>query len=467
MPIKMRSGLKKDLRTNKLEAGEFAVPLDTKEVFACFKPGDTKRMATYEDMVENIESAAGDVIAGVTSGLNAAITDAKTETAATRTATTNANAAATGANSITAEAKTVLDNIKKTDFSKMQEELANLFPGGTQIFRGTNTDIPLVTGNAVWKNGEWIRVGIAVANTTNISTVNSPNPNIIYGWRMEKTGTAADSGVRQNTIPLVIGQEYTLSCYARGITEGAHFKFQYGISGNWRNQGQNITGNWERYSVTFVPTTANTDIIIGLNTTYTGIVEICGAKLESGNKATDWSQSPWDIENAINSVAISPSTSVPRATGAASAGAEAAYSRGDHVHPAQTSITGNAGSATKLQTARTINGVAFDGTGNIEILPTINTGLSFAGQTGGREVFCRRVGKMVFINGYFTSTGTGTVSLNNLPRTAENVRFTAAGVSGGATRLISCTISNNATSVNFTQITADTAYVFNFSYVAA
>jgi len=240
----------------------------------------------------------------------------------------------------------------------MQEELANLFPGGTQIFRGTNTDIPLVTGNAVWKNGEWIRVGIAVANTTNISTVNSPNPNIIYGWRMEKTGTAADSGVRQNTIPLVIGQEYTLSCYARGITEGAHFKFQYGVSGNWRNQGQNITGNWERYSVTFVPTTANTDIIIGLNTTYTGIVEICGAKLESGNKATDWSQSPWDIENAIKSVAVSPSTTAPRVAGTASAGNEMGYSRGDHVHQAQTTVQ-------RLVTARTINGTNFDGTANI------------------------------------------------------------------------------------------------------
>lgn len=33
----------------------------------------------------------------------------------------------------------------------------------------------------------------------------------------------------------------------------------------------------------------------------------------------------------------------------------------------KTSITGNAGTATKLQTARTINGVAFDGTSNITI----------------------------------------------------------------------------------------------------
>lgn len=37
----------------------------------------------------------------------------------------------------------------------------------------------------------------------------------------------------------------------------------------------------------------------------------------------------------------------------------------DHTHPAQTSVTGNAGTATKLATARTINGTAFDGSVNI------------------------------------------------------------------------------------------------------
>ena len=38
-----------------------------------------------------------------------------------------------------------------------------------------------------------------------------------------------------------------------------------------------------------------------------------------------------------------------------------------HSHTAQTTITGNAGTATKLQTARTINGVAFDGSSNITV----------------------------------------------------------------------------------------------------
>ena len=53
------------------------------------------------------------------------------------------------------------------------------------------------------------------------------------------------------------------------------------------------------------------------------------------------------------------------ALGMAAAGTATTAARSDHVHPVQTTITGNAGSATVLQTARTINGVSFNGSANI------------------------------------------------------------------------------------------------------
>ena len=68
---------------------------------------------------------------------------------------------------------------------------------------------------------------------------------------------------------------------------------------------------------------------------------------------------------ATGATANSASTTTPKANGTAAVGTDTKFARGDHVHPAQTTITGNAGSATKLQTARTINGVAFNGTANI------------------------------------------------------------------------------------------------------
>ncbi len=56
-----------------------------------------------------------------------------------------------------------------------------------------------------------------------------------------------------------------------------------------------------------------------------------------------------------------PAAAVPKAPGTAAVGTSAKYAREDHVHPAQTAVSGNAGTATKLATARAINGTNFDG----------------------------------------------------------------------------------------------------------
>lgn len=57
-----------------------------------------------------------------------------------------------------------------------------------------------------------------------------------------------------------------------------------------------------------------------------------------------------------------------QAAGTASVGSLTIAPALDHVHPAQTTITGNAGTATKLATARTIDGQSFDGTANITVI---------------------------------------------------------------------------------------------------
>ena len=67
--------------------------------------------------------------------------------------------------------------------------------------------------------------------------------------------------------------------------------------------------------------------------------------------------------------ALALSSALPAAIGTAAVGVGTTAARADHVHQAQTSITGNAGSATVLDTARTINGIAFDGSANIVVPP--------------------------------------------------------------------------------------------------
>lgn len=79
---------------------------------------------------------------------------------------------------------------------------------------------------------------------------------------------------------------------------------------------------------------------------------------------------------------VTYSTTAPLANGTASVGTAATVSRSDHVHPLQTSVSGNAGTATKLATARTIalttavtsTATSFNGSANISIpINSLNT----------------------------------------------------------------------------------------------
>ena len=75
---------------------------------------------------------------------------------------------------------------------------------------------------------------------------------------------------------------------------------------------------------------------------------------------------------------VTYSTNAPKANGTAAAGTATTVSRSDHVHPAQTTVSGNAGTATKLATARTISltgdvtgSASFDGSANASITATV------------------------------------------------------------------------------------------------
>ena len=98
-------------------------------------------------------------------------------------------------------------------------------------------------------------------------------------------------------------------------------------------------------------------------------VETNRAKTAEEALLTALNQEKIDRESAINNhgTHVTYETNMPKANGTASAGVSNNVSRGDHVHPLQTEISGNAGTATKLQTARKINGIEFDGSKDITI----------------------------------------------------------------------------------------------------
>ncbi len=132
------------------------------------------------------------------------------------------------------------------------------------------------------------------------------------------------------------------------------------------------------------------------------------------------------------------SATAPSAAGTANAGASANAARADHVHPAQTTITGNAATATALATARAINGVTFDGTSAITITAaaltltgtTLNSGVVTSSLT---SVGILTVGtwNAGVISGQYGGTGvanTGkTITLGGSFLTSSAIQFNCTG----------------------------------------
>ena len=120
MAILNRRGSFSDFDKQKMKPGEWAVVLqndpevtDGKSVYMCFSAGTVKKMATYEDMVDNINKATGDVQSQFTEQVRQAIQQANSATSAANTATNKANTAATSANNAAAAANNVLESIEE------------------------------------------------------------------------------------------------------------------------------------------------------------------------------------------------------------------------------------------------------------------------------------------------------------------------------------------------------------------
>ena len=111
MAIQNRRGAFKDFNPNKLQPGEWATVLegdpnsqDGKSTYLGYGNGIVKRMATYEDMQENIDNATNEIVTELTTEVNKATANANAATTKANDATKKANASATKADTATANA---------------------------------------------------------------------------------------------------------------------------------------------------------------------------------------------------------------------------------------------------------------------------------------------------------------------------------------------------------------------------
>ena len=149
--------------------------------------------------------------------------------------------------------------------------------GGTNLFQGT-------------KNFE-------ITNAKSFSnTVSSVTSETYNGLKIRKNVTAWN--FYRPILSLEPGN-YVFSGYVKGVN-GLSANIQVNVGNTVLNSyAFSITSDFKRYSITF-EITEKSDVTFFLESREAGEIYECGWKLEKGNKATDWSPAPEDLESALS-----------------------------------------------------------------------------------------------------------------------------------------------------------------------
>lgn len=189
-------------------------------------------------------------------------------------------------------------------------EALNQQIGGRNIVTGTKE---LNIGNGGHSKGHWRKDG-ATGTMQTIDISDDSWKSFTHCLRLTSTDSSAQIRLGQYGIPLDKNSYYTMSCWVRSNSSvGVPIRLQPFYKSNSDHSGNTqdiiITDEWTYVSFTSVRTPAATDNYNGayvyLRPTAVGnYIDVCGIKLEKGNKATDWSPAPEDIDSSISAASI-------------------------------------------------------------------------------------------------------------------------------------------------------------------
>lgn len=199
----------------------------------------------------------------------------------------------------------------KTTVSKTyttKEAFDGLEIGSRNIATGTASMTVGAIKSAMWSNGQWRYSGTGSIATIDIT--DSPILSISKGIRVTSSAANKQIGICQDRIPLNSNNIYTLSCWVRGSSSGLECRLQPYYASSSDNGGYGrftLNGEWQYISYTVTKSPQNTADYSGsyiyLISSIAGeTMDICGVKLERGNKATDWCPAPEDTEASITAV---------------------------------------------------------------------------------------------------------------------------------------------------------------------
>jgi phage minor structural protein len=180
------------------------------------------------------------------------------------------------------------------DVRSISRRFEELTEGGVNLLRNSAT--LLLTGD--WRTGKWQATSGGNGTAQVVPVTSSPSP-LIKSMIRVVNNTVGNKDLSQSAMALVVGQKYTVSCYARVASDSPSSTVNLLIR-SWANNSdanrklyQAISNrDWQRYSFTFTADVVANSLQFGQS--GAGSVEICAPKIELGAVATSWSPSPED-----------------------------------------------------------------------------------------------------------------------------------------------------------------------------
>lgn len=180
------------------------------------------------------------------------------------------------------------------DVRSISRRFEELTEGGVNLLRNSAT--LLLAGD--WRTGKWQATSGGNGTAQVVPVTSSPSP-LIKSMIRVVNNTVGNKDLSQAAMALVVGQKYTVSCYARVASDSPSPTVGLLIR-SWANNNDTnrklhktiSNRDWQRYSFTFTADVMANSIQFGQS--GAGSVEICAPKIELGTVATSWSPSPED-----------------------------------------------------------------------------------------------------------------------------------------------------------------------------
>ena len=376
--IKLKRGLSTNVSSLQLETGELAVTTDTGELYVGDK--DKKVLKINDNTTYTLTKNGSTITLTGSDGSSQSITDSNTTySAATQSANglmsstdkTKLDGIATGANkySLPTASSSTLGGVKvgtnlsissgvlsatDTTYSAATQSAAGLMSASDKTkLDGIATGANKITVDTALSSSSTNPVqnkviNAALANKANTSTTVSTS-NIVTSFDIEDT---FDNNKIYNANAVLefanlVGTELSENYATKSDvpTKTSQLTNDSGFKTTDNNTTYTISKSGS--TITLTGSDGKTSTVTDSNTTYSAATT-SAAGLMSANDKTKLNGI------ATGATANTASSTSPKAAGTAAVGSEANYARGDHVHPAQTTVSGNAGTATKFASAQLV-----------------------------------------------------------------------------------------------------------------